>query len=480
LVLHDCCVVTFALDARTDADELGGGSSAKSIVRLLRFSLVSHCGVSVARNCVSYTRPDPKLRHRVHNQGATIMPKKPREESAAEHSFQGPASESTRQPSAEADEDARIEGFESPEVSEGYSEDVESVPSESALSAIPRALLDVKEAIDKELASTARSGTVQAEDAFAGAANIVGVGIGLGETQAAPGTPALSSGVAPGEYAVNVYVADLTSVDEVKSVIAEAMGESAFSEDSFPLNIIQTGLVEAQPHRFRVRPAPGGVSVAHYKVTAGTIGCLCVGNSAPRNSRLMVLSNNHVLANTNSAVFGDCIAQPGPYDGGKCPADQIAILERFVPISFSAGASNVVDCATGWAWPDRVRRELVYRSGSGLAYFRIASAPVGPYLGMIVGKSGRTTQLTTGRVTGINVTVNVNYGGGRVARFVDQIAIQSTSSVPFSAGGDSGSSIWTWNTTRNPVGLLFAGGGGVTFANRMPRVLAALDVRLYT
>jgi hypothetical protein len=31
-----------------------------------------------------------------------------------------------------------------------------------------------------------------------------------------------------------------------------------------------------------------------------------------------------------------------------------------------------------------------------------------------------------------------------------------------------------------PVGLLFAGGGGTTFANRITRVLAALDIRLYT
>ena len=99
---------------------------------------------------------------------------------------------------------------------------------------------------------------------------------------------------------------------------------------------------------------------------------------------------------------------------------------------------------------------------------------------MIVGKTGRTTQLTTGRITGVGVAVNVSYGGGRVAHFVDQVSIVSVNANPFSDGGDSGSSIWTWNATRNPVALLFAGGGGVTFANRMTSVLAALDVHLYT
>jgi hypothetical protein len=192
----------------------------------------------------------------------------------------------------------------------------------------------------------------------------------------------------------------------------------------------------------------------------------------------MILSNNHVLANSNGGVFGDCITQPGPYDGGRCPADQIAILERFVPINF-AGGVNFVDCATGWAWPDRVRRELVYVSGGSLNFFRISNAPVGPVLGMLVGKTGRTTQLTQGRVTGIGATIRVNYGGGRVALFQDQIAIRGTSGL-FSAGGDSGSSIWTWNPQRNPVGLLFAGGGDLTFANRMTRVLPALDIALVT
>ena len=150
-----------------------------------------------------------------------------------------------------------------------------------------------------------------------------------------------------------------------------------------------------------------------------------------------------------------------------------------MPINFTSGAVNFVDCATGWAWPDRVRRELVFVSGGVRRFFRIGSVPVAPVLGMAVGKSGRTTQLTSGRITGVGVTVNVNYGGGRVAHFRDQTAIRA-SSGNFSAGGDSGSSIWTWDSARRPVGLLFAGGGGTTFANRMDRVVAALDINLVT
>ena len=256
------------------------------------------------------------------------------------------------------------------------------------------------------------------------------------------------------------------------------MGIAAASSSDVRMNVIVTGIIDAQPHRWKVRPAPGGVSVSHVRVTAGTIGCLAVGRSAPRNARRLVLSNNHVLANSNNAAYGDCICQPGTADGGACPRDQIAILERFVPINF-AGGVNYVDCATGWCWHERVRPELVYVSGGALQYFRINSVPGNAAINMIVGKSGRTTQLTTGRVIGISESVNVNYNG-RVALFRDQISIRSVNANPFSAGGDSGSSIWTWDAARRPVGLLFAGGGGVTFANKMTRVVAALDIRLFT
>ena len=63
-----------------------------------------------------------------------------------------------------------------------------------------------------------------------------------------------------------------------------------------------------------------------------------------------------------------------------------------------------------------------------------------------------------------------------MARFVNQIAIR-TPGGNFSAGGDSGSVIWTWDARRAPVALLFAGGGGTTFANPITRVLSALDVQ---
>jgi hypothetical protein len=301
-------------------------------------------------------------------------------------------------------------------------------------------------------------------------ANVVGVGIGISDGSI--------PGALPGEPALEVYTIEPESSASIKDRLASTFSASALAADDFPLHTVQTGVIDAFPHRFRVRPAPGGVSVGHVKITAGTLGVLSRGRSAPRNQRLLILSNNHVLANSNSAALGDQIVQPGPYDGGKAPQDTVAVLERFVPINFSGG-NNLVDAATGWAWPDRVRKELVYVSGGRLIYFNVGSIPVAAVPGLGVGKSGRTTQLTSGQVRAVGVTINVSYGAGRVAKFVNQIAIRAASG-DFSQGGDSGSLIWTWDSRRAPVGLLFAGGGGTTFANRISDVLSALDITLVT
>jgi hypothetical protein len=348
------------------------------------------------------------------------------------------------------------------------SEAVDAEASEFLQRVDPR-VLAAKAEIEKLLGDLANDGD-GAQSAAAMEANIVGVGIGLGD-------PATGFAGMPGDPVLEIYTIEPEAESETRARLASVAGISAMSSNDFPIHVVNTGIIDAQAHRMRLRAAPGGISVGHTGITAGTLGCLVRGRSAPRSARLMVLSNNHVLANTNAGPIGNSVVQPGPFDGGRHPADQIAILERFVPISFAAGASNVVDCATAWAWPDRVRKELMYLANGAIQLFRVGAQPVAPAVGMLVGKTGRTTQLKQGRVSAVGVTINVNFGGGRVARFVNQIAVRGTG-PDFSAGGDSGSLIWTWDARRAPVGLLFAGGGGTTFANPIARVLAALDVNI--
>ena len=101
-----------------------------------------------------------------------------------------------------------------------------------------------------------------------------------------------------------------------------------------------------------------------------------------------------------------------------------------------------------------------------------------------VGKVGRTTGTTKGRVTAFELdNVVVEYGLGFL-KFDNQIEVEGTDAGPFNQGGDSGSLIVA--ADHRAVALLFAGsdqGGsnsrGLTFANPIRAVLDALKVDLW-
>jgi len=169
------------------------------------------------------------------------------------------------------------------------------------------------------------------------------------------------------------------------------------------------------------------------------------------------------LANSNFANIGDPIFQPGPYDGGtkKCT---IARLSRFVPIRFNNNQCNYVDAAIAEGDLCDLDRE-VYWSG-------FVNEVGWTQVGEIVHKTGRTTGHTTGKVLAINATINVNYGGSRIAKFCRQIITTN-----MSAGGDSGS--LTINGKGQGVGLLFAGSSQITIHNHLRYVMALLNIKLH-
>ncbi len=215
------------------------------------------------------------------------------------------------------------------------------------------------------------------------------------------------------------------------------------------------------------RPVPIGVSTGHPDITAGTIGARVTDGAD-----VYALSNNHVYAKSNLANIGDAVIQPGTFDGGSSPADDIGTLADFEPIVFSTSANNVIDAAIALS----STADLGNATPSN-GYGTPKSLPIAATLGMRVMKYGRTTSQTKGRIDGINATVNVNYGGDKIARFVNQIII-----IPgnFSAGGDSGSLIVVekGKDSRKPVGLLFAGSFFVTVANPIDDVLSHFGVTI--
>lgn len=258
-----------------------------------------------------------------------------------------------------------------------------------------------------------------------------------------------------------------TDVVEVGDLFAGDGGNAADEEEILE-GTVQAGGFSPSLTR-RMRPAMGGFSVGHYEITAGTIATCCYDltpfPSVPR--KYYILSNNHVLANSNDARLGDPILQPGPHDGGKNPRDVIGRLSRFVPIRFHTSNSkpcNYVDAAIAEGNLQDLNREVYWGGYVKRLY-------VAPKVGDVVQKTGRTTGFTTGKISNINATVDVNYGSGRVARFCKQI-ITSNMGAP----GDSGSLVT--DREEGAVGLLFAGSATHTIVNNIAYVQILLKIRV--
>ncbi len=237
-----------------------------------------------------------------------------------------------------------------------------------------------------------------------------------------------------------------------------------------PTDVMEVGKLEALVFNAKTRPALPAFSIGHHAITAGTFGCVVCDISRsdrqPGEGDYLILSNNHVLANTNAGKPGDLILQPGPFDGGLFPSDAVATLERFEPIvltQFAGPGYNLVDAAV--ARPQHSRNLTASIIGA-IMPLGVDQARVGTF----VIKAGRTTQVTVGVVLAVNATVTVGYGSAGVGLFRHQIL-----TTVMAAGGDSGSLLM--DRSLRAVGLLFAGSSRITIHNHIADVEAALGVR---
>jgi hypothetical protein len=273
-------------------------------------------------------------------------------------------------------------------------------------------------------------------------------------------------------------------IEDYKTDVIE-IGELNFFEDSSTVRIS------------KMRPAKPGVSIGHYKITAGTFGAVVKDK---KTGELLILSNNHILANIsngndNRAKPGDVILQPGVYDKGVMPNDIIAHLERFIPIEKKEGKSecpfaiiverisnsllhifkpnynlkflkegtdNIVDCAVAKPVSSNFINEEIFDIGK-VKGCRDAE------VGMKIQKSGRTSGITTGRIRAIDATVEVKMSETEVAVFSDQFVTDAISKP-----GDSGSLVLDMD--NNAVGLLFAGSDQATVCNKITNIMDALEV----
>ncbi|MGH8774126.1 MAG: hypothetical protein ACRDWI_02805 [Jiangellaceae bacterium] len=220
----------------------------------------------------------------------------------------------------------------------------------------------------------------------------------------------------------------------------------------------------------RVRPLRPGLSVAHVAVTAGTIGAFVTS----ADDAVLVLSNNHVLADSDRGSPGDVVVQPGPADGGDGSADRVGVLD--VAAALRQDGANLVDAAAARLDAD-VAVEAAHPAGLLVGWAEVDDDRA-------VEKVGRTTGVTRGRISAIELDgLRVQYPLGSFS-FDDQIEVTGDGPGPFSAGGDSGSVVYRPDALE-AVGLLFAGserggpgGVGLTYCNPFGAVLDQLGVRL--
>src|SRR5262245_18268029 len=220
---------------------------------------------------------------------------------------------------------------------------------------------------------------------------------------------------------------------------------------------------------------PFGVSGGNVKdistlfCCSGTLGSLVTAQTTD-GMGFFILSNNHILARSDSASAGEAISQPGLVDFACRVPPTVANLTAFPSLT-----SNV-DAAIARLTPTSPMDTSGKINGIGT----ISSNPISPSAGLHVQKSGRTTGVTSGTVTSFDTDVSVHYqprcGMGKkfTISFTNQVVVTSNSGS-FSAGGDSGSLIVTNDGNHQPVALLFAGSNTTTIGNPICEVLSTVS-----
>ncbi|HLU11130.1 MAG TPA: hypothetical protein VK003_15770 [Oceanobacillus sp.] len=355
--------------------------------------------------------------------------------------------------------------------------------------------------------------------------NVVGVGVGYKE----------SNGERSDQVAVVVLV-------EEKKPVAALRDEDLIPRelDGMRTDVVEVGYLRAQQSaRERYRPIiPSGVSIGHYKVTAGTLGTIVKDRTT---SELFLLSNNHVLANCNDALVNDPVLQPAAMDGGQNPADVVAKLERFIKLKFigdpvdtppinppqpppvtpppgtppqgcditaviaaianflaalvgserrltpqtlsaqTAGATGTLRALDASAVPENHLDAALARPidpnmfSDDIKNIGMVNETKEPVLGMRVRKFGRTTEYTEGNITLLNATVNIGYNTIHGQRTARFVG--QTIAESMSQGGDSGSLVVD-AVENKAVGLLFAGSNLATIFTPINVVLDALNITL--
>ena len=280
-----------------------------------------------------------------------------------------------------------------------------------------------------------------------------------------------------------VYTAPATITSTNPTWVVATVGHSA-SLASSQLLLNSTGIASNPASHEAAQTTPvllgsSGGNNNDYDLTGNQVEDCCGGTLGSliedSSGRQYLLSNNHVLARSDHASVGDAIIQPGLIDNSCTPngdgpgTTPVASLTSWLPLS--AAATNA-DAAIAQVGSNTVSANgSILELGAHQADGSLAAAPPGVSstggkgeagaLALTIAKSGRTTGLTCGAISAVNVDVTVDYYDDcaetkpyLTKTFTNQIGLTGNA---FSDAGDSGALVVDV-TNAEPVGLYFTGG----------------------
>jgi hypothetical protein len=248
-------------------------------------------------------------------------------------------------------------------------------------------------------------------------------------------------------------------------------GYTVRTEVTGKIQVLSTQVAEpmayVSPERTgEVSPLVGGISLSAWipgVYYSGTLGMVTYNDK--------ILTNAHVIAiepdTDNFLDLGTPIIQPGSGDGGRSGA-KVGELEDYVSIDFDRYADNYADAAIG-SIDGGVDVSYGEQFGEEGNYWIEGWTDVS--VGDTVRKSGRTTGVTTAKVTDTNASLFLEYGG-QITRFVDQIKVKQEN-WSFAGPGDSGSAV---DKDGEFVGLVFAGEEDFVCINKAQYIIDGLGI----
>jgi hypothetical protein len=288
-------------------------------------------------------------------------------------------------------------------------------------------------------------------------------------TAAATEVSATSTAVATEVIATNAAVAEKYEATSTAVVLEAQLMSTAAAEESEATSTAEAATAQAVEatstaiaqataeaiRKERVRPLRAGLSIGGQNALAGTLGTFVMDDAGQR----YILSMADALGSTRGVL----VLQPGPFDGGQVPGDEVGRLTKRLPLEGEV-ISVVNLTALASLNPDIEIDAAVPSSGP-----IIGIRP--PAVGMSVRKLGRSTGWTRGEITAIDQIVPIFLAGTQPTPFEGAIRVTLESS-----GGDGGALVI--DSQGYAIGILVAGTGEETYLAPMQTILDSFAVHL--